>query len=395
MQDSYGKIGYLDCFSGVSGDMFLGAIVDAGISIDLLREGLAGLQIKGYDLKVERVKRHGITSTKVDVVVKNNLPKAVHLSDVKSIIQSSKLDQEIKSKTMSIFERLFAAEAKVHGEDIEEVHLHELGGVDCMVDIVGTLVGLKALGIEKLYVSDINLGNGVVKTSHGLLPVPAPATVELLKGFCVYKSNIPFELTTPTGAVLVSSLAVQQGYPAFTLQDTAYGAGGRDLKEQPNVLRLLFGIDKQDCLSDSIYVVETNVDDMNPQYYEPLINKLLKSGAKDAYLENLIMKKSRPAIKLTVLTDEQNLQKIFDLIFRHTTTIGLRYYKAQRRILPREVTQVDTKYGKVRIKITTHNGCITNQRPEFEDLVAIAEANNLTLKEVEREVIDTLLMKRL
>lgn len=386
MQQTQGKIGYLDCFSGVSGDMFLGAIVDAGVSIEFLREALKGLKVNGYDLKAERVKRSGITATKVDVVIEKPKNRAVLLSDVTSIINSSNLDQDIKSKALFIFERLFEVEAKVHGEDIDKVHLHELGGIDCMIDIVGTLIGLKALGIGRLYVSDINLGSGVVKTTHGILPVPAPATAELLKGLCIYKSNIPFELTTPTGAVLVSTLAVQQGCPNFTLQNTAYGAGGRELKEQPNVLRLLIGTDKQDYLTDSIYVVETNIDDMNPQHYEPLINRLLQAGAKDAYLENLIMKKTRPAVKLTVLTDEPNLQAIFDVIFRHTTTIGVRYYKAQRQILSREIIQVDTSYGKVRVKITTYKGQIANQSPEFEDLLAIAEKNKRPLKEVERQV---------
>ncbi len=383
---AYTKTAYLDCFSGISGDMMLGAIIDLGISADLLSERLKALHIKGFELQAQQVMRAGIRATKAEVIIKDPQNKAVYLKDIVSLINNSGLDEDIKERSLKVFKAIFTAEAKVHGEEPESVHLHELGGVDCMVDIVGTIIGLKELGIGQLLASPINLGSGFVKTSHGHLPVPAPATAELLKGYRVYNSNIPFELTTPTGAALVSSLSRQEQEAAFTIKGVGYGAGGKDLKEQPNVLRLFLNDSESSYYRDSIFVVTTNIDDMNPQYYESLILTLLKAGAKDAYLENLIMKKGRPGIKLTVLVDESNLQDIFDIVFTHTTSIGLRYHRVHRQMLHRRNIEVETKYGRVRLKAAGVEGAVINLTPEYEDMLALSQRHGIPLKAVEGEV---------
>ena len=379
-------LAYFDCFSGISGDMTLGALVDAGVGIEVLRTQLEKLHLPGYEITALKVARAGIQATKVHVCLDGKEQPARHLSDIRSIIETSTLSSSIKQKSIRIFERLAQAEAKVHGTTPDKVHFHEVGAVDAIVDIVGSIIGLEVLGITNIAGSAINLGSGTIRTSHGTMPVPAPATAELLKNIPSYGSSVPFELTTPTGAVILSALGSTFGLmPQMKISRTAYGAGDKEIPEQPNVLRLMIGEPTAAYEEDSSIVIETNIDDMNPQVYDYLIEKLMKQGAQDAYLTPIIMKKGRPAILLSVLTDNAKTDVLLDTIFRETTSIGVRIREVGRKKLTREIKEVDTGYGKVRIKISKRGDEILTATPEYEDCRRIAEERKIPLKQVMEE----------
>jgi uncharacterized protein (TIGR00299 family) protein len=388
------KIAYFDCFAGISGDMCLGALVDAGVNLSDIAKELKKLPIKNYSLTSKKVLRNGISATKVDVIIKKSEAKSQksevrRWKDIEKIIKTSQLSEKIKQKGLHIFKKLFEAEAKVHGEPFDNVHLHELGGIDCIADIFGTLIGIDIFGIEKIYVSSINLGSGSVKTEHGILPVPAPATVELLKGYSVYSSETAFELTTPTGAAIISGInAEPYSFSKITIENIGYGAGNKDIANMPNTLRIIIGKEANACRSDEfVTVIETNIDDMNPQFYEHVTEKLFKAGALDVFLENIIMKKGRPAVKLTVISEESDIDKLSNILFQETTTIGLRFYNAHRRTLDREIKKIKTKYGDVRIKVSTLKGNIVNISPEYEDLKAIAKKTKMPIKKIAEEIL--------
>jgi len=383
-------IAYFNCFSGISGDMILGALVDAGVSLKELKRRLSCLPVRGYELKALKVQRAGVRATKIDVILKRSAvsgqPSAKKWKDIEKIIITSTLPKEIKQKGLFIFKRLFEAEAKVHGEKIQDIHLHELGAVDCIVDIFGALIGLDILGIETVYSSPLNLGGGMIKTEHGILPVPAPATAELLKDIPVCSTDILFELTTPTGAVLVSSLAKGfRGIPEMKILKTGTGAGNKDFKGQPNVLTMIIG--ERSAVSgqrsaERVTVIETNIDDMNPQVYEYVMEKLFKAGALDVFLTQVIMKKGRPGIKLSVLCGEDRMESLIDIIISETTSIGVRFYRVERKILRREIKSVKTKYGRVDIKISHFGDKRQKKSVEYEDCKRIAKKYNLPLLEV-------------
>ncbi|MCX8068982.1 MAG: nickel pincer cofactor biosynthesis protein LarC [Thermodesulfovibrionales bacterium] len=383
------KIAYLDCFSGISGDMFLGALVDIGVPIDYFIENLKLINIDGYEIVSNKVNRNGISATKVDVHLHHHNRNVVRWDDIEKLISSSGLEYEIKSRALDVFKSIFEAEAIVHGYHFKDVHLHELGGIDCIVDVVGAIIGLDYLKVKEVISSSINLGSGFIKTSHGLLPVPAPATVELLKGFDCYSSKIPFELTTPTGASLIKTLT-KQGDFSFNIKSIGYGAGGKDIDYQPNVLRMMIGEIDIFSSDNCVYVVETNIDDMNPQYYDLLIEKLFELGAKDVYLEQIIMKKSRPAIKVSVITEANLLNEIIQTIFLNTTTIGIRYYKVFRNTLDRTIKQVNTELGQFRIKVSSKNSIVINESIEYDDLLTAHKKHNLPLKHIERNTWEAL-----
>ena len=381
--------------------MTLGALVDAGVSLKELERRLSLIPVQGYKLKAGKVKRAGISATKVDVelqlsAVSACLPdrqgqqSAKRWKDVEKIIKTSKLPKQIKDKGLSIFKRLFETEAKVHGGRFDTIHLHELGAVDCIVDIFGTLIGLDILGIKKIYASPLNLGSGTIKTEHGIMPVPAPASVELLKGVPVYSSDIKFELTTPTGAVLISSLACGFGpLPEMNVTKTGCGAGNKNFKDRPNILRLIIGDElKKKNADDEIAVIETNIDDMNPEVYEYVMDKLFKAGALDVFLTQIIMKKGRPAVKLTVLCEEGKKDKMISIILKETTSIGLRFYNAGRKVLQREIKSVKTKYGVIRVKESRLNDEIVKVSPEYEECRKIAKKHGIPLLEVMKMVCD-------
>jgi len=390
------KIAYFDCFSGISGDMCLGALVDAGVSLTEIEKRLKGIPVKGYSLAVKKVRRSGLAATKVDVIIKGNSGPHPRTragnrkwNDISKIIRASKLPEGIRNKGHEIFRTLFEAEAQVHGESLVEVHLHELSSADCIVDIFGTLIGLSLLGVEAAYSSPVNLGGGSVKTAHGILPVPAPATALILKNTLVYSSDVPCELTTPTGAVILKSISKGFGpMPCIKYEKTGVGAGSRDIKNRPNVLRVFIG-EMNSWIHDeaeAVTVIETNIDDMNPQIYEYLIDELFKRGALDVYLTQIIMKKTRPAVKLSVLCDRDKREDLVNTILKETTSIGVRYFETQRVTMDREIREFPSKYGKVRVKTSVCGRDLIKSSPEFEDCKKIAQETSRPLREIIDEV---------
>ncbi len=385
-------IAYFDCLSGVSGDMTLGALVDAGVPLDELQAELARLPVGGYALTKKKVKRAGLRATKVDVEitskVKSQKSEVKKWKDIKNIIDTSSLSKDIKQKGLSIFKRLFEAEARVHGRRCDSIHLHELGAVDCIVDIFGALIGLDMLGIKTIYSSALNLGSGSIMTEHGRLPVPAPASIELLKGIPVYSSDVSFELTTPTGAVLISSLSSGFGpMPNMKISKTGVGAGGHNFREQPNILRVMIGKPDKKTQDSTIAVIDTNIDDMNPQVYDYVMERLFEAGALDVFLTHIMMKKNRPGIKLTVLTEGRKRDEMIDIILRETTSIGVRYYPAGRKVLHREIKSKNTKFGSVKVKVSKSGTNDKKISAEYDDCKKIARKFNIPLIEVLKTVI--------
>jgi len=379
-------IAYFDCFSGISGDMTLGALVDAGVSIDALRAELAKLGLSGYELKAEKVTRAGIAATKVNVLVNVKDGPSRRLPDILKIIEGSPLPDAIKRKSAAIFKRLAEAEAKVHATTPDDIHFHEVGAMDAVVDIVGSVIGLELLGITSVMASAVNVGSGTVRTSHGLFPVPAPATAELLTGIPFHQSTTEFELATPTGAAIISTLGAAFGpLPQMKVDRIAYGAGDKDLPDRPNVLRVMIGETAAAYEEDASIIIETNIDDMNPQVYDYLIGKLMQQGAQDVYLTPIIMKKGRPAILVSVLTDHSRTDTMLDTIFRETTSIGVRIRETGRMKLEREIRQVETAYGNIRIKISRRGNDIMNVTPEYDDCKRIADEKQVPLKTIMEE----------
>ena len=382
------KIAYFDCSSGISGDMCLGAFVDAGVPLKEISEILRKLPMRGYKLSEKKVLRAGIAATKVDVVLTANSGERKNLSTwegIRKIIVSSALPEDLRQKGLAVFRLLFEAEAKVHGETFRKVHLHELGAVDCMVDIFGTLIGLDLLGVKDIYASPVNLGGGFVGTKHGVLPVPAPAAAEILKGVPVYPSGIPFELATPTGAALLKYLA--RGFvdtPAFSSERIGTGAGDKDPADSPNILRIFIGHTSETRSAETVTVIETNIDDMSPQAYEYVAERLFMAGALDVTLTQTIMKKMRPATTLGVLCRKTDRDELIRLILRETTSIGVRYFEASRVTMDREVKKVATRYGTVRVKVSSA-GDIRKITPEYEDCRLIAAEKGVSLLTVIEE----------
>ena len=311
------KIAYLDCSSGISGDMLVGALIDAGVPLEHIESELSKIPLDGYRVGKKNVKRCGIRATKFEVEIEKESPKWRKWADIGKIIKTSKLDKEIKEKGLELFKQLFDTEAKVHGGKTERIHLHELGAVDCIIDIFSVLAGLKYLGIKKICSSPVNTGTGTVKTEHGEMPVPAPAALALLKGAAVFSTDTRYELVTPTGALLISGLVTEfRGIPHMKITGYGYGAGHRDLKKMPNVLRITIGETQREENIEEVFVVEANIDDMNPQLYHHVEKILFKSGALDVFLTSVIMKKQRPGTKLTALCREDSLKDIIEKIGR-------------------------------------------------------------------------------
>jgi len=379
---------YLDCFSGISGNMFLGALIDLGLPEKRLREELAKLPVGGYELLVKRVEKQGISATYLDVKIDKQHHHR-HLPDIFKIIDQSELEQPVKEGSKKVFMRLAEAEAKVHGTTVERIHFHEVGAVDAIVDIVGTVFGLHYLKIERIYSSKLQTGTGYVKCSHGTMPVPAPATAELLRGIPYDKGEIAKELVTPTGAALVAALSNGNGFTPkdFISEAIGYGAGTWELVI-PNVLRAVLGVSGRAGSEDSLVVVEANIDDLNPQVYSYVLEKLFAAGARDVWLTPIMMKKSRPATQLSLLVDSNILEMVFAILFSETSTIGTRYYPVDRMITERELVDIETTWGRVKVKIGTYLGKVCNIAPEFEDCRRLAEDQGVPLKMVLQEAHD-------
>jgi uncharacterized protein (TIGR00299 family) protein len=426
------RIAYLDCFSGISGDMFLGALVDAGVEVRLLEDTVAALNIRAR-LEISRVNRSGVTATKVDVFApdvhgheekdspresrehnhshhdhehSHEQPSHRHshehsrgLKEIREIIRKAAISENAKKTAIEIFEALGTAEAKIHHMEIEKVHFHEVGAVDALVDIVCAAVGAEALNVDEIICSPLNVGGGSVKCAHGTLPVPAPATVELLKGASVYSSGIQAELVTPTGAAIVKILAKRfSTFPEMKIEKSGYGAGTRDFPGHANVLRLTIGEAQTQLsaktLQETISVLEANLDDMNPQVFGYVMDRLLEEGALDVFGLPVQMKKNRPGMLLTVLCRREDSTKLTDLIFRETTTLGVREREENRRVLARKWISVETRWGNVRLKVASMNGTVTNYAPEYEDCRKIAAEHRVPLKSVMQEATQAYLQMK-
>jgi pyridinium-3,5-bisthiocarboxylic acid mononucleotide nickel chelatase len=384
------KLAYFDCFSGISGDMTLGALVDAGCDIELLRAELRGLQVPGWELSAEKVWKNGMAATYVKVKTEDQ-QKHRSLSAILEILRKSQLAPRVRERASAIFANLGEAEARVHDVPLEKIHFHEVGAVDAIVDIAGACIGLHALGIEQFACSPLNVGGGTAKMAHGILPVPAPATANLLQGKPTYSNGVQKELVTPTGAAIVATLCDGFGpQPPMTVSAIGYGAGTADLEGQPNVLRIMIGEAAEKTVAgfdEEIAVIEANLDDMNPQIYGYFLEKALAAGALDVYTTPVQMKKNRPGTLLTVLCKPSDTNTLMSLIFAETTTFGARTYRAQRRTLPREFVSISTSFGDVRIKISRVNDRILHVAPEYDDCRKLAVENNVPLQRVISEAL--------
>ena len=378
------RIAYFDCFSGASGDMILGALIDAGLSPRLLRQELKKLHLSKVQLTVRKVLKGGISATRV-VVEGNEKRSHRNLKEMVRIIDRSGLDTEVKSLSKRIFGKIASTEAGIHRTPAEEVHFHEVGGLDSIVDICGAVWGLRRMGIERIHVSKVNVGAGFVSCEHGVLPVPAPAALALMNGKPIYSTGVEKELLTPTGAALLSTLGTEFGsFPAMRIEKIGYGAGRDDLPH-PNVLRLMIGTAEEMRGEEKVMVVETNIDDMNPQFYDYIMERLLKMGTKEVFLTPVLMKKGRPATLLTVICSSEKLPAVTQFLLKETTTIGLRWHEDDRVKAEREIVSLKTKHGNIRFKIARWNGEVINISPEYEDCKGKALEKGIPLKDVFEE----------
>lgn len=379
------RTAYFDCFSGASGDMILGSLVDAGLSARRLREELKKLHIPAVHLRVKKVLKREICGTQVIVEGKSEKRSHRNLKEMLRIVEKSGVEGDVKEKSGEIFKRIASVEAKIHQIPMEEVHFHELGGLDSVVDIVGAVWGIRELRIGKIYVSKMNVGGGFVKCEHGILPVPAPATLSLMEGKPIYSSGVERELLTPTGAAILTTLGSEFGsMPLMKVEQTGYGAGRDDLPH-PNLLRLMIGTKGSDSGREKVDVIETNIDDMNPQFYDYLIERLLAIGVLEVFVTPILMKKNRPGHLLTIICPPEKLPSVTNFLLRETTTLGLRWHEEERAKTDREILVRETKYGKIRFKLARWEGQVVNLSPEYDDCKRLALENGIPLKEVFEE----------
>jgi uncharacterized protein (TIGR00299 family) protein len=405
------RVLYFDCFSGAAGDMILAALLDAGLPLEALRNALGSLGVD-HELVVERVMRGGIAATHVSVRDKQHNVSHAHqhassddhthshdpgdpqtsshshhehrtLAEIAAIIDRSGVSAAGKARAKALFQRIAQAEASIHNMPLERVHLHEVGALDSIIDIVGAVFALEWFGADEIVSSPINVGGGTVQIAHGTFPVPAPATLQLLTGVPVYSSGLQAELVTPTGALIISDYSSSFGpLPAMVTQHIGYGAGAKDFPGAPNVLRVVIGERAHEASASSIIQIECEIDDMNPQIFGPLLDHLLGAGALDVFYTPVQMKKNRPGVLITVLAPPDARETVSGILFTETTTIGLRYQTMTREVLDREVVTVETPVGGIRFKVAIRRGRVVNAAPEFEDCTRLAAEKGLPLKEV-------------
>lgn len=377
------KVAYFDCHSGISGDMILGALVDAGVKLPAIRKGLASLGLKGYELKSRRVKRGLFGGTKVDVVLSSKAhTHSRTFTDIEKLLKRSKLPKSTIEDSLEIFLRLGKAEAKVHRTTIDKVHFHEVGAIDSIVDIVGGVIGMQELSVDQILASPLNTGEGTVECEHGVLPVPAPATLELLKGIPCYSSGVPYELATPTGAAMIGFWAdAFQSLPLMRIQKSGYGAGSHVIKEHANLLRIIVG-EAEGKRASKIVLAETNIDDMNPEFYDHIMEQLFSAGALDVFYTPVMMKKNRPAVKISVLAPPAKREAITQILLTETSTFGIRFSEMERVVLDRLSMEVPTPYGKVAVKVGSLDGQVMRFSPEYENCKQIAKKKKIPIKTV-------------
>ncbi len=394
---------YFDTFNGASGDMVLGALIDLGLPVQTLRAELAKLGLEEFEIVAEAVQRGGLSG--VNLRIKSghrghgHPPEHGHshhhrgFSEIRDMIDASSLGPAVKLGATKIFKRLGEAEAKVHGVPLEQVHFHEVGALDSIVDVVGSCIGFQYFDIERFYSAPLALGGGVVEFSHGVWPVPAPATAELVKGFPVRLGGVQAELTTPTGAAIVTSLAESAAFPPVgRLRSFGFGAGDREFAEIPNMLRLILGGDEQPVTTgiegeEGVVLLEASIDNMDPELLGHFLELALSEGALDVYYESLHMKKTRPGVLLSILCREHDRDRFAELVFRETTTLGVRFAPWKRWVLERESRVVESGFGPVQVKIGRRSGRVVNVWPEFEDLRRVSLASQVPLKELRRRVM--------
>jgi uncharacterized protein (TIGR00299 family) protein len=378
-------IAYFDCSYGISGDMIVGALLDAGVELGELEGELKKLSLRGYRIGSKKVRRQGFKGTKFTVEVEKQERKS--LKGILALIKESKLATDIKEKSIKIFQRLGEAEAKIHGEEVKDIHFHEVGDVDSIIDIIAAVIALKTLRIKTVIGSHIPVGSGWVETAHGLIPVPAPATLELLRGTPFFQKDVPFEISTPTGVAIITTLAEDfTTIPLMKVDAIGYGAGTKSTKTHLGLLRVLIGEPLPCYEQDEIVVIETNIDDLNPQLYEYLMEKFFEEGAIDVFLTPAHMKKGRPGTVLSILSEKSKVDELIKIIFTETTSLGVRKYITQRVKLPRQIEKIKTKYGVIRAKISYYDG-IKRVFPEYEDCKKSARQKKIPFLKVYNETI--------
>lgn len=383
------RVLYIDCFSGISGDMMVGALLDLGIDIRVLRDELKKLDVSGYDTVCSEVMAGQIKAKKFDVEVNSPQPNRDY-GDIKKIIHDSGLDAGVKKMSLSIFRLIAEAESMVHGCEIDDVHFHEIGAVDSIIDIVSTAICLNKLKIKSFYSDTVPMGSGFVNSSHGKLPVPAPATIEILKNVPVCRGNFDFEVTTPTGAAIVKALVRDfGGIPYMEIEKAGYGAGNNNGREIPNILRLLKGVIKNeyDLREEKLIMLSANIDDSTPEIIGYLMEELFKKDILDAWVEPIYMKKNRPAFKISILCNEESEKKIINMVMLESTTLGIRREKIKRYSVDRKLKTVMLPYGEVKVKTGILKGKEINISPEFESCKKLAEATGRTLKEIYQDAL--------
>ena len=378
---------YLDCFSGISGDMFVGALLDAGLPLEQLLDELGKIPLGGYEFKRTRALRGHLVGTRIEIAIAAKQPHR-KLADITALIIQSGLAASVRERVLKVFGRLAEVEGRLHDRPPSEVHFHEVGAVDAILDIAGTCVGLELLNISRLTCSPVNVGGGRVEAAHGWLPVPAPASLELLKNVPIYSTGVEGELVTPTGAALITTLAAGFGpIPSMKVECVGYGAGSREVPGQPNLARLLVGEGAEPVRTqpgasgdDVVSVIEANVDDMSPQLYGFFSERALAAGALDVTCTPIQMKKNRPGMLLSVLCAPEKTDALARLLFEQTTTIGVRIHEARRKVLERELVSVETPYGAVKVKVARREGRVMNVAPEYEDCRRVATEKSVPLK---------------
>ena len=382
------KIAYFDCFSGISGDMILGALIHLGVSRDIIEESIRNLPLDGFHLEISTAERMSIHGRQVQVVVQKQDNRARNYNGIRSLVEESPLSEGVKHLSLKTFGRLADVEAGIHNCPKENVHFHELGGVDAIVDIVGAAVGVEWLGIGKIVDSEIPVGTGFVTCGHGRLPIPAPATVALLEGVPVYGTGVSHELVTPTGAAIITSLAENFGpMPRMRIGQVGYGVGERELKDIPNLLRIVLGEPESAYEEDCVTVVETNIDDMNPEIFGFVMERLFEDGALDVIWIPIFMKKNRPGTMIQVLCKESDREKVVQRMLSETTATGVRHYRADRAKLTRKLKETTTSLGKVRVKEVLGPAGTVSVVPEYEDCKRVALEKNIPLKVVYEAIV--------
>ncbi len=384
------RVAYFDTFAGISGDMTLAALIHAGLSVDDLRTELNKLPVSGWELQAQDLQKHGIAAVQVRVSATSELHQAHHhhhgrsLTEILDLLHRSTLDETVRHDAELVFRRLAEAEGAVHGKPPEEVHFHEVGGLDSLVDVVGAVVGLQLLGVQAVFCSPLPLSHGTVECAHGTLPVPAPAVLKLVEGLPTVPLDLDGETVTPTGAALMAVLAQEFGPPPpMTVQATGYGAGSSEWSDRPNVLRLVLGVTREDLgQMDRVVLLQANIDDMSPELFEHAFAQCFGAGALDVWTTPVTMKKGRPAQELSVLTNLDHERAVAAAMFEHTTTFGVRRAELTRHCLPREWREVQTPYGKIRLKIARRGEREVTLSPEYEDCLRAAREHQVPLKVV-------------